>query len=220
LNPGTIFISHPSQSPDFDVAKALAERLREAGLDVWWDRDRLAAGENFPAEILEAIIYRRYFLFLLSRSSAASRWCRRELAAADELARTIVPLKLEEIDIDHTPLQLAELHHINLQQGIAEAWPALARTIGLGLGPAYNPENNPFARDSRLVTAIVRALRYATTFTDSLNLLRLLSDLGQSCSETDRARDLFQTMMEPDNRGPRVDYGRAALYLERTWRGK
>ena len=36
MNPGSVFISHSSRQPDFEMTERLAGKLKEAGLDVWW----------------------------------------------------------------------------------------------------------------------------------------------------------------------------------------
>jgi hypothetical protein len=56
MNPGSVFISHSSRQPDFEMTERLADKLKEAELDVWWDSQKLEGGQTFPAEILEAII--------------------------------------------------------------------------------------------------------------------------------------------------------------------
>jgi hypothetical protein len=214
MNPGSVFISHSSQSPDFEIAEAVSEALGSSGLNVWWDRDGIEAGDEFPAGIVEAIIRQHHFLFLVSPNSVASKWCRRELARADELGKHIVPLKLQGVDADQTPLELAQLHYVDLRNGVQAAWPLLSRALGLGLGQAYSGENDPFARDGRLLRSIAQGMRYGKTFTDALNLVRLLSKIGQECCETDRARELFLAMVDLRNySGSNIDYDKVSLYL-------
>ncbi len=220
MNPGSVFISHSWKPPDFDIARALAKKLAGCGLDVWWDKDKLEGGNEFAAEIVEAIIQRFHFLFLLSQHSAASKWCRRELARAFELGKTILPLKLDDVAPESLPLELAALQYINLRQGVEAAFPGLSRALGLVLGRTYDPSDDPFARDARLVQAIAEQLHYGNSFTDSLNLVQLLSAIGQRCCETERARSLFAGMIQlPHYTGSRIDYDKVSAYLIRGWQG-
>ena len=69
---GTVFLSHSSHEPDYSVTRTLAEALKEVGIDVWWDVEKLEGGAFFPVEILEAII-RQHFL---SSSYLNNRWNR------------------------------------------------------------------------------------------------------------------------------------------------
>lgn len=91
------FLGPLFSAPDFWIAHGITERLRADGLDVWWDADRLEAGNHFTAEIVEAIIRQHHFLFLVSIRSVRSLWCRRELARAVDLGKTIIPITVERV---------------------------------------------------------------------------------------------------------------------------
>ena len=221
MNPGSVFLSHSSRNPDFEVTVALVELLEGAGLNVWWDKDRLEGGDTFTAEIVEAIIHQYHFLFLLSGNSVQSSWCRRELARAADLGKAVLPLKLDEVPDEKMPLELAGLQYIDLRRGVGQAFPDIARALGLGLKDTYDPTSDPFARDDRLVHAIAEQLPYGNTFTDTPNLVRLLSILGQRCCETERARELFAGMLDRSNYvGSKIDYRRVAENLLKLWHGE
>lgn len=218
MHPGSVFISHSSKPPDFDVTRVLAEKLEGYGLSVWWDKDRLEGGDEFTAEIVEAIIRQHYFLFLLSKHSVASKWCRRELARASDLGKTIIPLKIDDVLPERLPLELAGLQYIDLREGVEAGFPSLSRALGLALGQTYDASDDPFARDGRLLHAIAEQLQYGLTFTDSLNLVRLLSSIGQRCCETERARSLFAGMIQHRHyTGSRIDYSKVLAYLIDGW---
>src|SRR5262245_20279285 len=133
MNPGTVFISHSSKSPDFEFTRELADHLSAAGLNVWWDRERLEGGAKFTAEIVEAIISQYHFVFVLSANSVASPWCRRELARAAELVKSIVPLRIDDLANDQSPLELAGLSYVDGRQGVDKCFGDVSRALGLGL---------------------------------------------------------------------------------------
>jgi hypothetical protein len=219
-NPGSVFLSHSSAEPDFQMAGTISSRLRAAGLDVWWDAERLEGGNQFTVEILEAIIRQYHFLFLLSRRAIASPWCLRELARAVDLGKTIIPLMLEDVAQTDTPLELAGLQYVDLRRGLDDAMPALSLAVGLGLAATYEPSDDPFARDGRLIHAVAEQLPYGKTFTSALNLVTLLSNVGVRCSATERARQLFAGMAGLRNyRGSQIDYDKVAEFLLRGWQG-
>ena len=86
------------------------------------------------------------------------------------------------------------------------------------MGQTYDPKDDPFARDGRLVQAIAEQLRYGKSFTDSLNLVRLLYSIGQRCRETERAHSLFAGMIQWGHyTGLRIDYDKVSLYLIGGW---
>ena len=215
---GTIFISHSAKKPDYQVAKSLAVALEKMGLNVWWDEKRLKAGAYFPAEIVEAIISQRFFLYIMSPRSTASRWCSRELTRATELGRDIVPLLLEEVPIHKQPIEISGLQYIDIRKGVRESLPIILQALGLGMRSELEIQDDPFARDSRLVQTITNQLNYAPTFTDSLNLVLMLKSIGESLCETDRARRLFAEMLsQATSGGWRFDYDRVRDYLLRGW---
>ena len=218
MNVGSVFISHSSKEPDYSVAGALARSLQQVGLDVWWDKDRLEGGDDFPVEILEAIIRQRAFLFILSRRSSKSKWCLRELTRADELVKEIIPLRLEAVPARQQPLQLAGLQYVPISGGIPNSLDEVLKALGMGLRSKFQAPDDPFARDGRLIQAIAHQLNYGKTFSTTLNLVILLKSIGETCCETDRAREILQGMLSHAHySGSRIDYDKVRRYLIDNW---
>ena len=217
---GSVFISHSAREPDHSITAALAATLDEIGIDVWWDKEGLEGGDFFPVEILEAIIRQNFFVFIMSERSVTSKWCLRELVRATELGKDIKPLLLEAIPPKRSPLELAGLQYVDVRAGIHEAMPQILRALGLGENvPQRAAQEDPFARDGVLITALAEQLPYAKTFTDTLNLVLLLERIGQKCCETDRAREILAGMRSEQNwRNGRIDYDRVRSYLLNSWR--
>ena len=219
---GTVFISHSSQEPDYSVTKSLAEALEGIGIDVWWDVKGLEGGDFFPVEILEAIIRQHFFLFVVSERSLNSKWCLRELIRATDLGKDVKPLILEHMPHETSPLELAGLQVVDISIGIPNSMPAVLRALGLGETSPQNVLDDPFARDGRLVEVIAEQLRVARAFTDTLNLVQLLRNIGLRCAETDRAREIFEHMTSLALFSPRggmrqIDYEKVRSYLLHEW---
>ena len=70
---------------------ALAKVLAVAGFEPWWD-DHLEPGEDWKAELMRQIAACDAFLYVASRDSVESEWCRWELAQATALSKFIVPI--------------------------------------------------------------------------------------------------------------------------------
>jgi len=66
---GAIFISYARE--DLAVVRALKQGLEEAGLTVWFDYDRLGAGDTFDPKIQNNIRQCSLFLPVLSRNTDA-----------------------------------------------------------------------------------------------------------------------------------------------------
>ena len=76
--------------------------------------------------------------------------------------------------------------------------------------------------DGRLLEAIADQLRYAKSFTDTLNIVILLKNIGIRCSETDRAKEIFENMLSPSLYSGRggvgiIDYDKVRSFLIHEW---
>jgi len=110
---GAVFLSYTHE--DFEAASRLAEGLRSAGLEVWFDRDALLIGEDWARSILCGIQVCSLFLPVISRHAVTEgnrrRYFWREWMKADDLARGmapgevfIVPVVIDDTSIDHSSL--------------------------------------------------------------------------------------------------------------------
>jgi hypothetical protein len=100
----TVFISYRRVNTSW--ALAIFQNLTQNGYDVFFDFTGIASGD-FEAVILENIRARAHFLVLLTpsaldRCAVPTDWLRREIEAALESGRNIVPLMLEGFDFSHT----------------------------------------------------------------------------------------------------------------------
>lgn len=219
---GSAFISHSSKEPDFSITKTLAEALESIGVNVWWDKEGLEGGDYFPVEILEAIIRQHFFFFIISNESIKSKWCLRELIRATELEKNIKPLLLEHVPSERSPLELAGIQYVDISSGVQNSLPSILRALGIGETIVPNVLDDPFARDGHLIEVIAEQLRYAKTFTDTLNLVYMLKNIGMKCSETDRAKDIFENMaslslFSVQGGIRRIDYEKVRAYLLYEW---
>ena len=196
--------------------------MENIGVNVWWDKEGLEGGDYFPVEILEAIIRQHFFIFIISNESIKSKWCLRELIRATELEKDIKPLLLEHVPKEKSPLELAGIQYVDISPGIQNSLPSILRSLGIGETTVPNVLDDPFARDGHLIEVIAEQLRYAKTFTDTLNLVYLLKNIGVKCSETDRAKTIFENMASlslfSDQGGVRrIDYEKVRAYLLYEW---
>lgn len=97
-----VFLSY--SSPDRRFAERLAGDLVGYGLRVWWDRWEMQVGDSLILKIQEGIQASSWLAVVLSSSSVASNWVKRELASAlaDEISTDrvrVLPLLVAECDI-------------------------------------------------------------------------------------------------------------------------
>jgi hypothetical protein len=111
--PGAVFLSYASE--DLEAASRLAEGLRSAGLEVWFDKDALLAGDDWERSIRRGIERCSLFLPVISGHTLSEANRRRgfwfEWNQASELTRGmapdeafIVPVVIDDTRIDRGPL--------------------------------------------------------------------------------------------------------------------
>ncbi len=90
-----VFISHSSQ--DQEIARWLAQKLRQQSLDVWIDCDRMTKGAAINDSFESALKSSEVILFLLTPESGKSKYLQKEWSAALEAswadpAKRLVPI--------------------------------------------------------------------------------------------------------------------------------
>jgi chemotaxis protein histidine kinase CheA len=73
-----LFICHASEDKE-DLVRALAERLRELGLNVWYDEFVLRVGDSLRRKIDEGLAKCRFGVVVLSTAFFAKNWAQYEL---------------------------------------------------------------------------------------------------------------------------------------------
>ena len=80
MPPKEIFLSHSSQ--DENIARSIANTLRNHGVPVWYSPTNIRSAQQFHDEIGKALKRCDWFLLLLTPNSIKSRWVKRELMYA------------------------------------------------------------------------------------------------------------------------------------------
>lgn len=111
--PGAVFISYASE--DLESAGRLADGLRSAGLEVWFDKEALQMGDDWARSIRRGIEGSSLFLPVVSRQALSEenrrRYFWREWNDADDFSRGmapdesfIVPVVIDDTRIDRSSL--------------------------------------------------------------------------------------------------------------------
>ncbi len=150
----TAFISYARQ--DLDAARRLVSDLRNAGIDVWIDEERIRPGERWRTAVSTAIERCQYFIPVLSSRSVSHRgYVQAELREALELLRQVpesdtfvIPVRIDNAQIVNR--ELKELSWVDLfpdwKEGIAKL------LAGLGAGSAEPVSSTIAAMDPGLLT--------------------------------------------------------------------
>lgn len=124
---GKVFLSYARE--DIYTALRLFNDLRQAGIDVWIDKEHLLPGQNWKTTIRRAIRESRFFLALLSNNSVSKKgYVQKELRHALELLDEypeptifVIPIRID--DCNPTSEKLKELHWVDIfddwEEGLA-----------------------------------------------------------------------------------------------------
>jgi CheY-like chemotaxis protein len=93
-----VFISHSSKDKTF--VDRLATDLKNAGIDVWFDKWEIGVGDSIVEKINAGLKESDYVAVVLSRNSVNSRWVQQELNAAyiaslDKQNNMVLPILIE-----------------------------------------------------------------------------------------------------------------------------
>ncbi|HAU37797.1 MAG TPA: hypothetical protein DCX07_08785 [Phycisphaerales bacterium] len=126
-----VFVSHANPE-DNDFCRWLTLRLAREGYPVWLDLKRLLGGENFWADIEDAIRNRAVkVLYALSRTSNTKPGALKELSLAQTVAKVqhfrdfVIPLKIDDLPHADININLHQLNAISFEKSWAEGFQQL-----------------------------------------------------------------------------------------------
>lgn len=123
-----VFISYSRK--DIAFVEQLADDLKIAGFDAWYDLSGLEGGSRWNEEIERAIKTSQYFVVVLSPDSIDSIWVKEEIYYAFNLKTKIVPLMYRPCVV---PLGLNTVNFINVQEkNYQKNYKEILRALGLG----------------------------------------------------------------------------------------
>src|SRR6266446_6063167 len=88
-----LFISYSRR--DFPFVRDFVRSLRESGMDVWLDVTNLSGGEPWNSRIETALKESAYVLVIVSPYSVKSAQVQREIEAAAQYQKLIIPVLLQ-----------------------------------------------------------------------------------------------------------------------------
>lgn len=159
----TVFLSYTSD--DAELAGRIASSLQANGIDTWWDRWCISAGDSLRQKIDEGLSGCTHFLVLLTPQSIGKPWVNQEMDAglvrrlnnecrflpvryrlpASELPPLLSGMHAPEITADEEITQLInDIHGVSRKPPLGPAPPAVARATETQTG--YSPAANAIAR--------------------------------------------------------------------------
>jgi hypothetical protein len=145
-----VFTSYSSR--DRELVVSIVDRLSEAGLRVWLDRQEIKAGSAWSAQIVEAIDTCPAFLLMLSPNSAASPEVHQEIYLSHENRRAMYIVMLESVKIPNeiryqlAGKQILSVERVGLENVVAELIETIKEYVAL-----FEPVEPPANRQVELV---------------------------------------------------------------------
>jgi hypothetical protein len=133
--PNELFLSHPHQVSEF--SDRLVSVLRGHGVPVWFSTQNIGGGQEWMAQIHQALTRCNWFAVVLCAHSLNSIWLKRELQYVLMKPRfegKIIPLLLENNPEDYEPIafSIAQFQHIDFRSDFDAGCRDLLRIWGLG----------------------------------------------------------------------------------------
>lgn len=134
-----VFLSHSSF--DKALARRIADDLRRAEIEVWFDEWNIVAGESIPAKIQEGLQRADFLAIVLSRHSVQSGWVAKEWETqiwreAQRKRVSIIPVLADDCPI---PTLLQHKKHADFSQDYRRGLQDLLTAIRRLSGPAAAP---------------------------------------------------------------------------------
>jgi len=126
-----VFLSY--SRTDQPVVLRVARALEDDGWSVWIDREDVPPASEWREELALGIQTTHTFVFVLSKGSVRSDYCRWELGEAVRLGKRLIPLVIE--DVGNAPDQLASRQYIfarpqdDFEQAVSTLSTALATDL-------------------------------------------------------------------------------------------
>src|SRR5215207_1439716 len=137
---------------DTETVDTIVDRMSQAGISVWIDREAIKAGNTWRVQIVQAIDTCPAFVLMLSPNSAASDNVRKEIDLSQDSGRTIFAVMLEPVKLPaEIRYQLAGLQFIDMQMlGFDKAVSLLIETVREHLAK-FAPVEAPETRQAEIV---------------------------------------------------------------------
>lgn len=111
------FVSYKRLSEDIAFVDDLQAQLAQRGKHIWLDRVGIAPAEDWRERIARAIETAKAVIFIVTPESVGSEECQRELAAAVQHHKLVIPVVRRDVQRDKLPDELTRPNWIFFRQG-------------------------------------------------------------------------------------------------------
>ncbi|MEH2289124.1 TIR domain-containing protein [Nostoc sp.] len=109
-----VFLSYSEKERAF--MEKIAKILMRESFTVWINKTDIQSGTDFVESIYRGIEEADNLVFLMSPASLQSEYCQMELSHAFSFKKRIIPVLIEQVDIEQIPIELRTLQFIDLTE--------------------------------------------------------------------------------------------------------
>jgi hypothetical protein len=111
-----IYISYSQKDSDF--ANQLTSRLFKYGINTWFDKTEIEAGENWQKKIDDGLSNASVLLFIASKNSINSKWTNYEINKFLEKGGRVITLIIDDDAINTLPEFLKKFQYIDFRSSL------------------------------------------------------------------------------------------------------
>lgn len=131
----TVFLSY-SRS-DSQIVDRIANDLQSEGIDIWFDRQNIKAGQDWREQIEKALSNASFLVVFISKNSLGSRIVQQEYRTAFERQKLtggtrLIPILLEKVEL---PGFLSAIQYIDFTESYYQGMQKLINTLRTSSGP-------------------------------------------------------------------------------------
>lgn len=168
----SIFISY-RRKPSAMLATLMAKELRERGIEVYLDTQRMDAAGSFPSRLLDAIRDCDVFVCLVGDTTFDSDWVRQEIQAAHKFGRPMIPVFQESYKeitpsaaptpyikalLEHDGILIFDIRNVYIDQSLDVLAKLIENTAKLSARPSTPPTETAPPADVSLMGTNIKDL--------------------------------------------------------------
>ena len=108
-----VFISYAEE--DLTTKEIVRYHLLQAGITVWTNTVDIRMGEDFEVAIQYGLEEADNVVYLISQASLDSDYCQEEIHQALDLSKRVIPMVVEDVNLDLIPETIRKIQFINLE---------------------------------------------------------------------------------------------------------
>jgi predicted nucleotide-binding protein len=113
-----VFISYNHSNENIDSIRAVANKLNNMGLKIWFDQNEIKPGDSITKKINDAIDNSSYVIVLVSPKDKDSNWATKELNLAVNKGKRIIPVMINNATPSDLPHIISDKLAVDISSNI------------------------------------------------------------------------------------------------------